>query len=96
MYFENSSTEIQKCLMSVASLSQELEEVRDESSRHSQYAMTMENMSNIFSIGKNLEAAQTLINDGSLLRAHIVSLESDLGFPFLLKYIRKLTFLSML
>ncbi|CAG7721652.1 unnamed protein product [Allacma fusca] len=73
----NHTAELQKCLKDLLALGSILEDVREENFRHSQYAMAMENMNNIFNISKNLDKAETLINDGKMLQAHILLSELE-------------------
>lgn len=68
--------EIQRCLKDVPVLARELQEIREESFLHSQLVMATDNMNNIFNINKNLDKAHSLIGEGQLLHAHIVSLQS--------------------
>lgn len=69
----HSTSEIQKCLKDIPTLAKELQEIRDESFLHSQLVMATDNMNNIFNINRNLDKAHSLIGEGNLLHAHIVS-----------------------
>lgn len=70
--FLSSMSEIQKTLNDVPTLAKDLHEIRQESFEHSQLEMAMENMNNIFNINTNIDRVKVLINDGSLLQAHLV------------------------
>lgn len=56
-------------------LCENLQDVREENSRHSQYVTAMENLKHIFTVPECVEKTKQWINEGDLLHARQVSLK---------------------
>ncbi|XP_014673816.1 PREDICTED: exocyst complex component 3-like [Priapulus caudatus] len=68
----NALEQVEDAYTSVAHLSRELEELRTESVKHTQYAAAVDNVKHIVNVPENVERARAAIDDGNLLLAHKV------------------------
>lgn len=64
----------------VPALCENLQDVREENSRHSQYVTAMENLKHIFTVPECVEKTKQWISEGDLLHARQVSIRSALFF----------------
>lgn len=67
---KQSFKEIEETFKEIPSLVQRLQDVKEESIKHSLYAAAMENMKHIFNVPESVEKTHNWINDGKLLLAH--------------------------
>lgn len=62
--------EIEENFRVIPTLAERLQDVREESMKHSQYAAAMENLKHIFNVPESVQKTQEWINEGKLLLAH--------------------------
>ncbi|KAG1665256.1 Exocyst complex component 3 [Nymphon striatum] len=67
---QSNFTEIQEQFEMVPKLKVKLQDVREESLKHSQYAAAMENLKHIFTVPESVERTKNWINDKKFLYAH--------------------------
>jgi exocyst complex component 3 len=67
---EASIKKIQELMTQVPKLSDELDSVRDENMKYSQYVTAMENLKHIFTVQSSVEKAMSWIEEDKLLHAH--------------------------
>jgi exocyst complex component 3 len=67
---ENRIKKIQELMKQVPKLSDELDPVREENTKYSQYATAMENLKHIFTVQSTVEKAMAWIEEDKLLHAH--------------------------
>ena len=63
---------IKESFVSVPTLNQKLQDVKEENMRHSQYVTAMENLKHIFTVPESVDKTKQWINEGKLLHAHQV------------------------
>ncbi|XP_037941755.1 exocyst complex component 3 [Teleopsis dalmanni] len=66
----NRMEEVDKLLQLVPDIYDALEVVREENTKHSQYATAMENLKHIFNVESSVQKTMTLIEEDKLLNAH--------------------------
>lgn len=81
--------EIDHSYRSIAGLGEELKEVREENSRHSQLAAAVENLKHIFNVPESVKKTEDFINDGKLLHAHKTLTELEMARDDLLFELHK-------
>ena len=64
--------EIEKDLQVLPGLLTSLEDLREETSRHSQLATAQENLKHLFTVPETVRLAEAAITEGKLLEAHKV------------------------
>jgi exocyst complex component 3 len=64
--------EIEKDLQILPGLVTSLEDLREETSRHSQLATAQENLKHLFTVPETVRQAEAAITEGKLLEAHKV------------------------
>lgn len=67
---QNLSSEIINIFKNLPALTERLQEVKEESMRHSQYGAAIENLKHIFNVPGSVQKTQELIASGKLLHAH--------------------------
>jgi len=77
--------EIEKDLQILPGLVTSLEDLREETSRHSQLATAQENLKHLFTVPETVRQAEAAITEGKLLEAHKVL--SDISLIVSVKYI---------
>lgn len=73
------SSETKDIFAELGGLAMRLQEVKEESMRHSQYGAAIENLMHIYNVSESVQKTQELIHNGKLLHAHqaLVDLENS-------------------
>uniref|UniRef100_A0A2R5LDR3 Putative exocyst complex subunit sec6 n=1 Tax=Ornithodoros turicata TaxID=34597 RepID=A0A2R5LDR3_9ACAR len=73
------SSETKEVFASLGGLAMRLQEVKEESMRHSQYGAAIENLMHIYNVSESVQKTHELIQNGRLLHAHqaLVDLENS-------------------